>query len=87
MWRQRFSASLEKATNCFSDGLLSWEVNLDVRPAFNNYKAVAYICSYLSKCGNECSQAMNQAVEEAFEHNLDNYQQMKPAVHSYINKR
>ena len=45
------------------------------------------MCSYLSKCGNECSQAMNQAVEEAFEHNLDNYQQMKPAVHSYINKR
>ena len=73
--------------NYFSDGLLSWEANLDIQPVFNHYKAVAYMCSYLSKSEDECSQAMSQAVKEAFEHNLDNYQQMKSVAHSYVNKR
>ena len=35
--------------NYFSDGLLSWEANLDIQQVFNHYKAVAYMCSYLSK--------------------------------------
>ena len=73
--------------NHFSDGLLSWEANLDIQPVFNHYKAVAYMCSYPSKSEDECSQAMSQAVKEAFEHNLDNYQQMKSEAHSYVIKR
>ena len=47
--------------NYFSDGLLSWEANLDIQPVFNHYKAVAYMRSYLSKSEDECSQAMTQA--------------------------
>ena len=73
--------------NYFPDGLLAWEANLDIQPVFNHYKAVAYMCAYLSKSEDECSEAMNQAVKEAFEHNLDNYQQMKNVAHTYVNKR
>ena len=44
------------------------------------------MCSYLSKCKDECSQVMSQAVKEAFKYNLDNYQQSKSVAHSYANK-
>ena len=73
--------------NYFSDGVLAWEANLDIQPVFNHYKAVAYMYAYLSKCEDECSQAMSQAVEDAFEQNLDNYQQMKSVASAYVNKR
>ena len=46
-----------------------------------------YMCSYLSKFEDDCSQAMIHAVKEALRHNLDNYQQMKPVTHSYVKKR
>ena len=74
-------------SNYFTDGLLAWEANIDIQPVFNHYKAVAYMCAYLSKSEDECSQAMNQAVKEAFEDKLDNYQQMKSVAQTYINKR
>ena len=45
------------------------------------------MCAYLSKCEDECSQAMSQAVKDAFEQNLDNYQQMKSVASAYVNKR
>ena len=45
------------------------------------------MCSYLSKQEDKCSQAMKQAVKEAFENNLDNYQQMKSVAHAYSSKR
>ena len=73
--------------NYFSDGLLAWEANLDIQTVFNHYKAVACMCAYLSKCEDECSQAMSQAVKDAFEQNLDNYQQMKSVASAYVNKR
>ena len=60
--------------NYFTDGLLVWEANIDIQPGFNHYKAVSYMCAYLSKSENECSQAMSQALKEAFEDKLDNYQ-------------
>ena len=47
--------------NYFSDGLLAWETNLDIQPVFNHYKTVAYMCAYLSKIEDECSQVMSQA--------------------------
>ena len=65
------------ANSYFSDGLLAREANSDIQPVFNHYKAIAYMYSYLSKSEDECSQAMSQAVLEVFEHNLNNYQQMK----------
>ena len=45
------------------------------------------MCAYLSKREYECSQAMSQAVKDAFEQNLDNYQQMKSVASNYVNKR
>ena len=71
----------------FSEGLLAWVANLDIQPVFDHYKAVVYMSAYLSKCKDECFQAVSQAVKEAFEHNLDNYQQIKSVAHTSVNKR
>ena len=73
--------------NYFTDGLLAWEASIDIRPVFNHYKAVAYMCAYLSQSESECSQAMIQALKEAFEDKLDNYQRMKSLTQKYVNKR
>ena len=53
--------------NYFCGGLMAWEANMDIQPVFNHYKAVAYICAYLSKSENEFSVATKQAVRDAFE--------------------
>ena len=42
--------------------LLACEVNIDIQPVFNYYKATTYICSYLYKQEDEYSQAMKQAL-------------------------
>ena len=73
--------------NYFTDGSVAWEASIDIQPVFNYYKAVAYMCAYLSKSEDECSQAMSQALKEAFEDKLDNYQQMKSVAQTYVNKR
>ena len=43
--------------------------------------------AYLSKSENECLVAMKQAVRDAFEKELNNYEQMKSVANAYINKR
>ena len=53
--------------NYFCDGLMAWEANMDIQLVFNHYKAVAYMCAYLSKCENKCSVAMKQVVRDTFE--------------------
>ena len=74
--------------SCFvNNGLMAWEANMNIQPVFNHYKAVAYMCAYLSKSENECSVAMKQAVRDAFEKELSNYEQMKSVANAYINKR
>ena len=73
--------------NYFADGLIAWQANLDMQPVFNNYKAVAYMCAYLSKSEDECSHAMKQAVKGAFEKKFDNYNQKNLIAHLYINRR
>ena len=35
--------------NYFKVGLEAWEANMDIQPVFNEKKAVAYMCAYLSK--------------------------------------
>ena len=72
--------------NYFCNGLMAWEANMDIQPVFNHCKAVAYMCAYLSKSDNECSDAMTQAVRGAFEKVLKNYDQMKSFANAYINK-
>ena len=66
---------------------MAWESNMDIQPVFNQYKAVAYMCAYLSKSEEECSLAMIQAVRNAFEKELDNREQMKSVANVYLNKR
>ena len=67
--------------NYFNIGLLEWETNIDIQPVFDYYKAVTYICSYLSKQENEYSQAMKQAFKESLERVAGSYEQMKSVVH------
>ena len=35
--------------NYFQVGLQAWRANMDIQPVFNEHKAVAYMCAYLSK--------------------------------------
>ena len=72
--------------NYFCDGLMAWEASMDIQLVFNHYKAVAYMCAYLSKSEIECSVLMKQAAQDAFEKELDNYEQMKSVANAYINK-
>ena len=53
--------------NYFDVGFLAWEANIDIKPFFNFYNSVAYICSYLSKKKDQCSQDMKQALTETLE--------------------
>ena len=71
----------------FLDGILAWQANSDIQPIFNHYKVVTYVCAYLSKSKDECTQAMSQVVKDAFEKNLDNYEQIKSFAYVYTNKR
>ena len=45
------------------------------------------MCPYLSKSENQCLVAMKQAVIDAFEKELNNYEQMKSVANAYISKR
>ena len=44
------------------------------------------MCAYLSKLEDESTQAMSQAVEDAFEKNLDNYEQIKSVAYACTNE-
>ena len=72
--------------NYFCDGLMTGEANMDIQPVFNHYKAVAYMCAYLSKSESECSVVMKQAAQDAFEKELNNYEHMKSVANAYVNK-
>ena len=51
--------------NYFSGGFLALKANSDIQLVFNHYKAVAYMCAYLSKCEDECFQTMSHALKDA----------------------
>ena len=42
----------------------------DIQTVFSEHKVVAYMCQYLSKTEDQCSQAMKQTAKEAFESNI-----------------
>ena len=63
--------------NHFESSTLAWEANIDIQPVINHYKAVSYMCAYLSKIKDECSNAMSQAVNKGWENKSNNYDQMK----------
>ena len=60
---------------------------MDIQPVLNHYKAVMYMCAYLSKSEDECSQARHHAIRQAFEERLDKYEQMRAIAHAYTTKR
>ena len=73
--------------NYFDIRLLAWEANNDIQPVFDYYKAVTYMCSYLSKPEDECSQAMKQTFKESLERGAGSCDQMKSVAHAYVSKR
>ena len=73
--------------NYFKAGLLSWEANLDIQPVFNEYKAIAYMCAYLSKSEDACTRAMKQALDESLDKKNNNYEQMRAIAHAYATNR
>ena len=67
--------------------LLEWEANLDIQPVFNHYKALTYMCVYLSKTEDEDSHAVNQSFKESMALNLTNCNQLKSFARAYSIKR
>ena len=66
---------------------MAWKANMDIQPVFNHYKAVTYMCAYLSKSEDETSEAMKQAAKEAFNSNKTNIERMRSIARAYANKR
>ena len=60
---------------------------MDIQPVLNHYKALIYVCTYLTKAEEECSHAMAQAKKEAWDKSLNNYEQMKLIIKAYATKR
>ena len=54
-------------SNYFDISLLAWKANTDIKLVFDYNKFVTYMCSYLSKQEDECSEAMKQAFKESLE--------------------
>ena len=73
--------------NYFDIGILAWKTNVGIQPVFNYYKAISYMCSYLSKEEGECLRAIKQAFKETVEKGSSYYEQMKTIAHSYSLKR
>ena len=63
------------------------QANLDIQPAFNEYKAVTHMCQYFYKTEDQCSQAMKQAAKEAYENNIHHHDTMKIIAKAYLNSR
>ena len=45
----------------FDIQLKAWEANMDIQAVFNEYKAVRYMCQYVSETEDQCFQAMKQS--------------------------
>ena len=69
--------------NYFDIGISVWETNIHIQQVFNYYKAIIYMCSYLSKKENECSQAMKGAFNKTLEKGVKCFEQMKSVAHAY----
>ena len=71
----------------FSEGLLSWEANIDIQPVYNAYKAVTYMCAYFSKSKDKCSNVMKEALKQAENHDKFNYEIMNDIAKTYHTNR
>ena len=59
---------------------------MDIQSVSNYCKAITYMCSYLSKQENECSQTMKETFKQSPENGAGSYGQMKPVAHTYASK-
>ena len=66
--------------------MFAWEANIDIQPVLDYYKAVTYVCRYLSKQEDECSQAMKQTLKESLGKGAGSYERMKSVAHAYSSK-
>ena len=73
--------------NYFSDGLLSWEANIDIQPVCNYYKAVTYMCAYFSKCEEKCSVPMKEAFQQAKDLGYTKFKTMTNIAKAYNSNR
>lgn len=73
--------------NYFTEGLMAWEANIDIQPVLDYYKAVSYMCAYLSKTEDESSEAMKKAASQALETGDTLFKQMKSIANAYRNHR
>jgi len=73
--------------NYFSDGLLSWEANIDIQPVFNYYKAITYMCAYFSKCEEKCSVPMKEALRQAKDLGCTKFETMTNIAKAYNSNR
>ena len=71
------------ANNYFRVGLEALEANMNIQPAFNEQKAVAYMFAYLSKSEDSCAKALKVSIENK----CSNYEQMKAIVLAYSSSR
>ena len=60
------------------EGLQAWELNVDIHPVFNHYKAVTSICAYFS---------MKQAAKEAGMSVMTEKEKMRAVAKDYSKKR
>ena len=73
--------------NYFSNGLLSWEANLDIQPVYNCFKAVTYMCAYFSKSEDKCSTAKKEALKMAEQNDLSRFETMVNIAKAYNTNR
>ena len=66
---------------------MAWEANLDIQPVLDYYKAVSYMCAYLSKSEDESSEPMKQAAREAYESGKPVCERMKSVARTYRTHR
>ena len=66
---------------------MAWETNLDIQPVLGYYKAVSYMCTYLSKSEDESFEAMKQAAREAYESGKPVCERMKSVARVYRTHR
>ena len=69
--------------NFFSEGLRAWQVNIDIQPVFNHYKAVTYVHAYFAKAEDETNEAMIQAAKEALVASETGFETMKAIAKAY----
>ena len=56
---------------------------MHIQPVLNEHEAISYMCAYLSKSEETCSQAMKHPLRESVEKRQGNYEQMCAEAHAY----